>query len=170
MTPRIAQENFTFLFWVPKHLQTVQGSESDPLGDDVDWRNVQDMVQTVNNKQAIPKDALTSIKKGLKVPSKSAVCKTLTALDSIAANCSSAIRIQLAEPKWIDMLLSVCYKNPTAAMPVGQLLSNWSCSYGHEPLGLAAHRAAQALQHNGYEIPPPTPQAYHMVISCNILS
>ena len=121
------------------------------------------MVRLVQSKQAISKDTLAGIKKNLKSPSKSHVCKTLTTLDSIAANCSTTVRSQLAEMRWIEMLLSVCYKNPTAALPICQLLSNWLCSYSHEQLGHAANFAAQALSQKGYSIPPPVPLAHHMV-------
>ncbi|DBB01169.1 TPA: hypothetical protein ACH3X1_001055 [Trebouxia sp. C0004] len=139
-----------------------QGSESDGLGDGVDWSAVQDLVTLVQNKQNLSKDTLAGIKKSLKSPSKSHVCKTLTTLDSIAANCSPNIRLQLADAKWIEMLNSVCYKNPTAALPICQLFSNWVCSYSHEQLGHSANFASQALKQKGYAIPPPAPLAYHM--------
>ncbi len=152
----------------------LQGSEGDAAGVNVEWGPVQDLVRVVQSKQTISKDTFAGIKKNLKSPSKSNVCKTLTTLDSIAANCNSAIRLQLADARWIEMLLSICYKNPTAAMPVCQLLSNWVCSYGHEQLGHAAKFAAQALKQKGYGIPPPAPLAYHMVSflssSCHCLS
>lgn len=139
-----------------------QGSESDGLGDGVDWTAVQDLVTLVQNKQILSKDTLAGIKKSLKSPSKSHVCKTLTTLDSIAANCTPSIRLQLADAKWIEMLISVCYKNPTAALPICQLFSNWVCSYSHEQLGHSANFASQALKQKGYAIPPPAPLAYHM--------
>ncbi|DBA69578.1 TPA: hypothetical protein ACH3X2_012657 [Trebouxia sp. C0005] len=140
-----------------------QGSETDGLGDGVDWSAVQDLVILVQNKQILSKDTLAGIKKSLKSPSKSHVCKTLTALDSIAANCTPSIRLQLADAKWTEMLISVCYKNPTAALPICQLFSNWVCSYSHEQLGHSANFASQALKQKGYAIPPPAPLAYHMV-------
>ncbi|DBA69579.1 TPA: hypothetical protein ACH3X2_012657 [Trebouxia sp. C0005] len=139
-----------------------QGSETDGLGDGVDWSAVQDLVILVQNKQILSKDTLAGIKKSLKSPSKSHVCKTLTALDSIAANCTPSIRLQLADAKWTEMLISVCYKNPTAALPICQLFSNWVCSYSHEQLGHSANFASQALKQKGYAIPPPAPLAYHM--------
>ncbi|KAL0046858.1 hypothetical protein WJX82_000075 [Trebouxia sp. C0006] len=139
-----------------------QGSESDGLGDGVDWSAVLDLVTLVQNKQTLSKDTLAGIKKSLKSPSKSHVCKTLTTLDSIAANNNPSIRLQLADAKWIEMLIFVCYKNPTAALPICQLFSNWVCSYSHEPLGHSANFASQALKQKGYAIPPPAPLAYHM--------
>ena len=141
----------------------MQGSEAGSVGDGVDWTAVQDIVKLVQSRQQISKDTLSGFKKTLKSPSKSLVCKTLTTLDSIAANGGSTIRTQLADARWIEMLLSVCYKNPTAALPVCQLLSNWLCSYNHEHLGHAANFAAQSLKQKGYVIPPPAPLAYQMV-------
>ena len=129
----------------------------------MDWIAVQDLITLVQTKQTLSKDILAGIKKSLKAPSKSHVCKTLTTLDSIAANCTPSIRLQLADAKWIEMLISVCYKNPTAALPICQLFSNWVCSYSHEQLGHSANFASQALTQKGYAIPPPAPLAYHMV-------
>ncbi|KAL3141149.1 hypothetical protein ABBQ38_003497 [Trebouxia sp. C0009 RCD-2024] len=128
----------------------------------MDWGAVQDLARSIQSKQAIPKDMLASTKRGLKSPSKSSVCTTLTSLDSITANCGPSIRSQLAEPRWIEMLLSVCCKNPTAALPICQLFSNWACSYSHEALGQSANAAIQTLRQRSAIIPPPAPLAHHM--------
>ena len=130
----------------------------------MDWGVVQDLVRLIQSKQTISKDTLASTKKSLKSPSKSIVCTTLTTLDSIAANCGPAIRSQLAESRWVEMLLSVCCKNPTAALPICQLFSNWACSYNHELLGRSAHAAVQNLRQRSAIIPPPAPLAHHMVL------
>lgn len=129
----------------------------------MDWAGVQDLVRLIQSRQTIPKDTLASTKKSLKLPSKSAVCSTLTTLDSIAANCGPPIRSQLAESRWMEMLLSVCCKNPTAAMPICQLFSNWACSYNRELLGRSANAAIQHLRQRSAIIPPPAPLAHHMV-------
>ena len=129
----------------------------------MDWETVQSLVRLVQTKQAISKDTLASSKKSLKSPSKSLVCSTLTTLDSVAANCGPTVRAQLAEPRWVEMLLSVCFKNPTAALPICQLFSNWACSYQREQLGHASNFAIQSLKQKGAIIPPPAPLAHHMV-------
>lgn len=129
----------------------------------MDWGVVQDLVRSIQSRQNLSKDTLANTKKSLKSPSKSAVCSTLTTLDSIAANCGPPIRAQLADSRWMEMLLSVCCKKPTAAMPICQLFSNWACSYNHEPLGASANAAIQNLRQRSAIIPPPAPSAHHMV-------
>ena len=141
----------------------LQGSDVSVAADGMDWGIVQDLVRFIQGKQTLSKDTLASTKKSLKSPSKSLVCSTLTTLDSIAANCGTSIRSQLAEPRWVEMLLSVCFKNPTAALPICQLFSNWACSYKHEQLGHASSFATQSLKQKGAIIPPPAPLAHHMV-------
>lgn len=141
----------------------MKGSDASASADGMDWGTVQDLTRLIQSRQTISKDTLASTKKSLKSPSKSLVCSTLTTLDSIAANCGPAIRSQLAEPRWVEMLLSVCFKNPTAALPTCQMFSNWACSYSHEQLGHASNFAIQSLKQKGAIIPPPVPLAYHMV-------
>lgn len=141
----------------------LQGSDASKPADGMDWGTVQDLVRLIQGKQTLSKDTLASTKKSLKSPSKSLVCSTLTTLDSIAANCGTSVRSQLAEPRWVEMLLSVCFKNPTAALPICQLFSNWACSYKHEQLGHASNFAIQSLKQKGAIIPPPAPLAHHMV-------
>ena len=146
----------------------MQGSDGGTSADAMDWGTVQDLVKLIQSKQTVSKDTLASTKKSLKSPSKSLVCSTLTTLDSIAANCGPAIRTQLAEPRWVEMLISVCLKNPTAALPICQLFSNWACSYSYEQLGHAANFAIQSLKQKGAIIPPPAPLAHHMVCLQNL--
>lgn len=141
----------------------MQGSDASTAADGMDWGVVQDLVRSIQSKQSLSKDTLANTKKSLKSPSKSAVCSTLTTLDSIAANCGPPIRSQLADSRWMEMLLSVCCKNPTAAMPICQLFSNWACSYNHELLGSSANAAIQNLRQRSAIIPPPAPSAHHMV-------
>lgn len=123
----------------------------------------------MQNRQQVPKDTFSSVKKGLK-STQGAACNSLTLLDSIAINCGLNVRDQLADSAWIEMLLSACYKYPTAAAPICQLLSNWICSYNQEKLGHAAQYAAQALRQKNFYIPVPTALAYHLVLALLICS
>lgn len=136
---------------------------SDHTSNEVDWGVIQETVKMVQNRQQVPKETFSTIKKGLKAGTQSAACNSLTLLDSIAVNGGQAIRAYLADPACIEMLLSACYKYPTAAVPTCQLLGNWICSYGQEKLGHAAQYAAQALRQKNFYIPVPTALAYHLV-------
>ena len=117
----------------------------------------------VQNRHQIPKETFSTIKKGLKAGTQPAACNSLTLLDTIAVNGGQNIREQLADPTWLEMLLSACYKYPVAAAPICQLLGNWICTYGQEKLGHAAQYAAQALRQKSFYIPVPTALAYHLV-------
>ncbi|KAK9866633.1 hypothetical protein WJX84_000732 [Apatococcus fuscideae] len=126
------------------------------------WDATARLIQNVQAYNNISDDTRAALKRRLRSQDFPTVLATFTVLDSIAINCSRAVRRQLADKKWSKAIYEGCSNLPAAQPALHQLFANWAVLFSGEELGMVCEQACQKFNFNGHRPVAATPFAYEM--------